>query len=437
MATDTVWAARPVDTPAASQRRRTVVAGAVGSLVEFYDFGVYGYLATTLAGHFFPSSSQAAALLATLGIFAVAFVVRPIGSVVFGHIGDRSGRKAALALAVLMMAVATAVIGLLPTHASVGVAAPILLLAARLVQGLSAGGEISGAASMLAETAPDARRGLMTGLIQVGALSGLLVASAVVGLVELLTTPAQFVEFGWRIPFLLGLPTGLVGLRIRNRLEDSPAFQRVERSGAVATRPAVEVLREHWGALLKTIGLNAVNFAGYYIVFVYLTIYLETVGRLSRTQATWSTTVTLIVSALAVAPFAWLTDRVGRKPVLAGASFAFLVVTLPLFKVMQGDNLPLIVASQVGLGLCEAAILGGIWATLTELFPTRVRYTGIGLGYNISGVLVGGSAPYLATWLVQATDDKSAPAYFLMSVAVVTLLTLLAVPESANRKLPA
>jgi MFS transporter, MHS family, proline/betaine transporter len=421
----------------AGQRRRVVYAGAIGSVVEFYDFGIYGYAATTLAALFFPSSSPAAGLLAALAVFAIAFVARPIGSVLFGHIGDRMGRKPALALAVIMMALATFAVGLLPAYAAIGVAAPSLLFVARLLQGLSAGGELSGAASILAETALDHRRGLMTSTTQVGALVGLLMASAIVGILNLVLTPQQFTEFGWRIPFLLALPTGLVGLYIRSKLEDSPAFERVLNKGEVASVPVIDVFRENFPAMLKATGLTAVNFAGYYIVFVYLTIYLQTVGTLSRAQATWSTTATLVVAAVTLPLFALLSDVIGRKPVIAGAGIGFLVLTFPLFKVMQGDNLTMIVAAQIVLGLCEAAIMGAIWATLTELFPTRVRYSGIGIGYNIAGVLVGGSAPYIATWLVSQTGDKSSPAYFLMAVSAVTLLTLLTVPETAGRKMPA
>jgi MFS transporter, MHS family, proline/betaine transporter len=419
----------------AQARRRVVYAGAIGSVVEFYDFGVYGYAATTLAPLFFPSSSATASLLATLAIFALGFIARPIGGIIFGHIGDRAGRKPALALAVIIMALSTFAIGLLPAYAAIGAAAPASLLVMRLLQGLSAGGELGGAASILAETADNDRRGFMTSATQVGALIGLLLASAVVGLLNLVMTPAQFADYGWRLVFILGLPTGLVGLYIRSKLADSPAFERVVKTGEIASVPFLDVLRQDFPAILKAIGLTAVNFAGYYIVFVYLAIYLQTVGTLSRSQATWSTTATLVVAVASLAYFALLSDRFGRKPVIAGAGFGFLVLTLPMFKIMQGDNLYLIVAAQIVLGLCEAAIMGAIWAALVELFPTRVRYSGSAFGYNIAGVLVGGSAPYIATWLVQQTGDKSSPAYFLMAVSVVTLLTLLTVPETAKRNM--
>jgi len=419
-----------------SQRKRVVFAGAVGSVVEYYDFGVYGYTATTLAVLFFPSSSPSASLLATLAVFALAFGARPIGSVLFGHIGDRHGRKPALALAVIVMALATFAIGLLPTHASIGIAAPILLVVARLLQGLSAGGEVSGAASLLAEAAPPNRRGLMTSATQVGSVLGLLSASAMVGLMNFLLTPEQFAEYGWRIPFLLGLPTGLVGLYVRNRLEDSPAFRKIEKSGEVASLPVVELFRSNFITTVKGVGLTAANFAGYYFVFVYLSIYLQTSGTLTRAQATWSTTATLIVAALSLSLFGLLSDIIGRKWVIGGSAVGFILLTLPMITIMQGTDLTMIIAAHMVLGLCEAAALGAIWGALSEMFPTRVRYSGVGISFNIAGVLVGGSAPYIATWLIQQTGDKSSPAYFLMTVSVVTLFTLFSLPETAKRAMP-
>ncbi len=419
-----------------TQRRRVVFAGAIGSVVEYYDFGVYGYTATTLAILFFPTSSASAGLLATLAVFAVAFVARPVGSVLFGHIGDRYGRKPALALAVIVMALATFAIGLLPTHASVGIIAPILLVVARLLQGLSAGGEVSGAAALLAEAAPANRRGLMTSATQVGSVLGLLSASAMIGLMHYALTPEQFAEYGWRIPFLLGLPTGLVGLYVRHRLEDSTAFRKIEKSGEVAALPVVELFRSHFITMLKGVGLTAANFAGYYFVFVYLSIYLQTSGTLTRAQATWSTTATLIVAALSLSLFGWLSDIIGRKWVIGGSAVGFILLTLPMITIMQGTDLTMIIAAHMVLGLCEAAVLGAIWGALAEMFPTRVRYSGVGISFNIAGVLVGGSAPYIATWMIQQTGDKSSPAYFLMTVSAVTLLTLFTLPETAKREMP-
>jgi len=438
MANTGTTAETTAETPTAisTQRKRVIFAGLIGSVVEYYDFGIYGYTATTLAALFFPSSSATASMLATLAVFAIAFFARPVGSVLFGHIGDRYGRKPALATTVLLMALATFAIGLLPSHASIGIVAPILLVVARLLQGLSAGGEVSGAASFLAEAAPENRRGFMTSATQVGSVSGLLLASATIGLINVILTPQQFAEFGWRIAFLLGLPTGLVGLYVRYRLEDSPAFRKIEKRGEIVSLPTVELFRTNFIPMVKGVGLTAANFAGYYLVFIYISIYLQTAGTLTRAQATWSTTATLIVAALTLSLFGLLSDVIGRKWVIGGSSLGFLLLTLPMFKILQGTDLTMIIAAQMVLSICEAAVLGAIWGALTELFPTRVRYSGVGIAFNIAGALVGGSAPFIATWLIQQTGDKSSPAYFMMAIAAITLLTLLTVPETANRKMP-
>lgn len=248
------------ETSGADSRRRVVFACAIGSMVEFYDFGVYGYLATTISGLFFPKSNQSAALLSTLAIFATAFLIRPVGSVVFGHVGDRYGRKPALAASVIMMALATCFIGILPTAQTIGVAAPILLLAARLVQGLSAGGETGGAATMLAEASLSRNRGATTSAIQIASLAGLVLASGVVAGLSMAISSHDMAAWGWRIPFLLALPTGLVGLYVRNKLEDTKAFQKLARAGAISQVPAIEAFRSDFVPMMKTFGAGQSHF---------------------------------------------------------------------------------------------------------------------------------------------------------------------------------
>ena len=421
-------------TPA--ERRRVIFAGAIGSAVEFYDFGVYGYLAVTIASLYFPQSNPAAALLSTLAIFATAFLIRPVGSVVFGHFGDKYGRKPALAMSVILMALSTFVIGLLPTAASIGLAAPALLLVARLVQGLSAGGEIGGAAAMLAEASLARNRGFMASACQTGSLIGLLAASGVVGLVNTLVSPEDMMNWGWRIPFLLALPTGLMGTYVRSKLRDTASFVRVSQSGHIASMPVVEAFRTSLVPMLKTFGISVMDFVSYYIVFVYLTIYLQTQGGLSRTVATWSTTLTLLVAAVALPGFGWLSDRIGRKPIIAGAAFGFLVLTLPAFGYMHDSGSAILATlAQIVLGLCVSAIMGALWATVAELFATRVRYSGMGIAFSVTAAFVGGVTPYMAALLTSATGSPRAPAYLLMASAVVTLLTLLTVRETAGKPL--
>lgn len=426
----------PNDEMTPTQRRRVVIAGGIGSTVEFYDFGIYGYLATTIAGLFFPTSNDAAALLSTLALFATAFLIRPIGSVVFGHVGDRYGRKPALAVSVITMAVTTFAIGLLPTANAIGIAAPILLLVARLAQGLSAGGEVGGAATMLAEASRRSDRGLFASTTQCGSLIGLLLASGVVAALTAAIPPDAMKAWGWRVAFILALPTGLVGLYMRSKLEDTAQFERMILAGKVARIPALEALQTSLGPIAKTFGVSVLTFVVYYFVFVYLTIYMQTEAGLTRAAATWSTALTLAVATIALPGFGWLSDKVGRRPVMAGSGVFFLVATLPALRyIHDGGSAFTASISQIALGIGVAAIMGPLWATVAELFPTRVRYSGMGIAYSLAAAVVGGSTPYVASWLSSATGNPLAPAYLVMAAAVVTLVTLLTMRETAGKSL--
>lgn len=413
---------------------RVVVAGAVGSIVEYYDFGLYGYVATILAAHFFASGDPTAALLNTLATFALAFVLRPLAGVLFGHFGDRHGRKNALAATVLLMAMASGLIGFLPTYAAIGVGASALLVLARCLQGVAAGGELGGAASFVAEYSPNHRRGLLCATTQTGALGGALLASLLVSLLNQVLGAATMADWGWRAPFLIAIPLGVVGLWIRTRLADSPHFAELERGEEQAEAPVLDLFRDHLGALGKTIGLSILLFAAYYVAYVYVNIHLQKVVGVDPRLAYWSTTLTLAVSLACTPLFGRLSDRVGRKPVFVGASVAAGVLALPCFMLLnQGGAVA--VVSHVVLGLTDAALMGVALSTFAEMFPTRVRYTGIALGFNVGAALAGGTAPYVSTWLVDTTGSSLSPAYFLIATALVTLLTALTLRETAGSAL--
>jgi MHS family proline/betaine transporter-like MFS transporter len=424
------------DRATATMRTRVLVAGGIGSVVEFYDFGVYGYLAIVTAPLFFPKSNPSAALLANLAVFATAFVVRPIGSILFGHIGDRSGRKPALVLSVIVMALATFLIGLLPTAGAIGTLAPIVLVIARVAQGLSAGGESAGAATLISEASLDRHRGLMCCASQAGGLLGLLLSSGVVALLNLTFAPDTIASWGWRIPFLLALPTGLIGWYIRLKVEDSAAFSRVVREGHLASVPFVAALRTSFIPILQTFGICAMDFVGYYLVFVYLSIYLQTSAHLTRSAAIWSTTATLMTAVIVLPFFGFLSDRIGRRPVIIGSAIAFLVLTLPMFNLINSGSVPLAVTAQIVLGVCVASIMGVLWATIAELFPTAVRYSGLGFAFSLTAATIGGTTPYIASWLMEITADNRAPAYYLMTSAAVTLITALMLTENAGKRMP-
>lgn len=417
------------------ERRRIVLASGIGTALEFYDFGVYGYLAIILAANFFPAQSPVAALLSTLATFAVAFLVRPIGGVIFGHIGDKISRKRALALSVIGMAIATFLIGVLPTYSVIGILAPILLVSLRIVQGLSAGGEIGGAVSMISETVSNRTRGFWSSLAQSGSLVGLVLASGTVGLCNALLGSEQMTAWGWRIPFLLALPTGLIGIYVRSKLEESTLFLQAKQEGKVAKIPILEVFRSHKGSVLKAFGIAAMDFAAYYVVFVYLSIYIVNHLDLSSTYAQWSTSATIMLAMVSLPLFGWISDRVGRKKVIAGSAVALIVLPMPLFMLLNSGSMVVIVLAQMVLGLCVAAIMGVIWAALAELFGTGVRFSGMALGFNLAAAIVGGLTPYISEWLLNATGSIYSPAWWLIGVSVVTLLTTLTLRETARADL--
>ena len=424
----------PAD-PATPAQRRIISAGTIGTLVEYYDFGIYGYLATTLAKVFFSNENPTTGLLSSLIVFAVAFFMRPIGGVLFGHIGDRLGRKHALALTILGMCAATTLIGVLPGYAAIGVAAPVLLLIARLVQGLCAGGEIGGASAYIAESSSNRRRGLATSMTELGSMLGLILASLVVALLTWLVPTDQFVSWGWRIPFLISLPLGAVGLYIRSKLEDSTDFRRLESAEQVISSPIAAVVRRHLPAVLKVIGINVLAAPGYYLAFVYSSIYLQKQGGYSTSAATWMTTISLAVATAVIPVAAAISDRRGRKPVLMTGCVGFLVLGYPAFLLMQQHSMPVALLGQLLLAASEAVIMGALMATLVELFPATVRYTGIALGFNVAQSLFGGTAPYAATWAIGATGSAFAPAWIVMVLSLVGIGTVWGLWETAGQPL--
>jgi len=413
---------------------RVVAAGAIGSIVEYFDFGIYGFVATILAVHFFVAEDPTAALLATLATFAAAFVLRPLGGVLFGHFGDRHGRRNALAATVGLMAVASGLIGLLPTYAAIGVGATVLLVLARIAQGIAAGGELGGAASFVSEFSPSRSRGLLCSTVQMGAVGGALLASLTVTLLNTILGEQAMTDWGWRIPFLLAIPLGGVGLWIRARLVDTPRFAALEEKDEKSRTPVVALFREQPGALTRCIGLSILLFSAYYVAYVYVNIHMQTVVGMPANTAFWSTTLTLAVAVAAMPFFGALSDRVGRKPVFVGGALAGLVLPVPAFLLFDAGGAVAIIAHVV-LGLVDAALMGVAFSAFAEMFTTRVRYTGIALGFNVGAAAAGGTAPYACTWLVDVTGSNLSPAYFLMVTAVITLVAALGMRETAGTAL--
>ncbi|MFI8569212.1 MFS transporter [Rhodococcus sp. NPDC078407] len=421
-----------------STARRAALAGGVGTLIEYYDFAVYGFLAVVIAPLFFPSTSPGVSILATLAVFGVAYVARPLGGIFFGRLGDRRGRRQALVVTVVCMGIACGVLGMLPTHSNVGVLAPILLVIIRLAQGFSAGGEIGGAATYIAESAPPNRRGFFGSFTPVGSTLGFAVAAAVVGLVALVTTDDQMSSWGWRIPFLLALPLALVCLRVRLKLEDSPEFEEMAANNEVAKSPLSDVVKKQPWSVLRVVGIAiAMNGSGY-IGLTYFSVYLINDLGFSKDSVYWTSAIAIALACATFPLSGMLTDRFGRKPVLLFGYVAYVIIALPVFMIL-GATSSIIV---VGCVYFVYMVLNGVvqvpaFPLFTELFPRAVRYTGVSLGFNIGTIAAGGTAPYVAAQLVESTGNAMSPAYWVMGVCVIGVATVLTIKETGRDKLPA
>jgi MHS family proline/betaine transporter-like MFS transporter len=415
--------------------RRAIVGASVGNLVEWFDFAVYGYLAATLGAIFFPSEDPTISLLSSFAVFGVAFFARPLGGFFFGPLGDRIGRQSTLAAVVILMSFATFAIGFLPGYATIGLWAPILLVFLRLVQGFSAGGEFGGASAFLAEYSPDDRRGFLVSWIEFSAVGGFLLGSASVLLLTTTIGEDALSSWGWRIPFLLAGPLGLIGLYIRLRLEDTPEFRALEQAGEVSGSPFRETVTQNWQPILQVVGLVIIQNAGFYIVLTYMPTYFSEELGFTGTSSSLSAVVTLLVAMALIPPLGALSDRVGRKPLLAASCVGFALLSYPLFLLMNQGSLVGAVLAHVALGALLAIFLSTTIAALTELFPTRVRYGGFSIGYNISVAIFGGAAPFFATWLISVTGNPLSPAFYLIAAAVATFVTLLTIKETARTPL--
>ncbi|MBF8170918.1 MFS transporter [Streptomyces olivaceus] len=411
--------------------RRSVAAGAVGVFVHWFDWAAYAYLAGTIAPVFFPAEDETTGLLAVFGVFAVSFGIRPIGALVLGPLGDRIGRKRTLSLVILMMSGATLTIGLLPGYASIGIAAPLLLVALRLVQGFAAGGEFGSAASFLAESAPRRRRGFGVSWLEVGSLLGFLAGSFVFLLLSAGLDDGALSSWGWRVPFLLSAPLGVIGLVLRNKIEDTPEYRALQASDAAPHHPVKELLRSHKRQLLQAGALMAAMNVTFYAVLTYLVTYeTDHLGHSASDAALLSTVISLVGLVL-VPAFGHLSDRVGRKPVFVGASAALLVLSTPAFWLMRTGSVGTWVGALV-LGVILTALLGthAVWSA--EIFPTRVRQSGLSIAYNITAALFAGTVPYLMTVLISVTGSTLVPGPYLMVFAAFGLAAALSMRDTAG-----
>jgi MHS family shikimate/dehydroshikimate transporter-like MFS transporter len=416
---------------------RVALASFVGTAIEGYDFFIYGIAAALVFGQLFfpPNEDPLIGTLAAFATFAVGFVARPVGGVVFGHFGDKVGRKPMLVITIVTMGLATFLIGLLPTYAQIGIWAPILLVALRLIQGFSAGGEWGGAALMTVEHAPEGRRGYYGSWTTAAAAAGVMLATGVYAAFSGLSDE-QFLAWGWRVPFLLSIFLIGVGVFIRLKILETPTFARLKEAGVQARMPIVGALREHPKSVLLTAGMN-VGFSTFvYVLFTFMLTYATGQLGVERNVVLIGTVIGGLIQIASVLAFSALTDRIGRRPVmLAGAAFLALYA-FPLFWLVDTGNAAVIVlAMSIGF-FGSAAIFGPMAAFFSETFGTRVRYTGASLGYQTGAVLGGGLSPFSATALLVWSDGASwSVSVYLVLGAMVSLASIYLLTETFRNEL--
>jgi MFS transporter, MHS family, shikimate and dehydroshikimate transport protein len=415
-----------------SSTRQVLGASFIGTAIEWYDFFLYGTAASLVFGQlFFPVSTPLINTLSALGVYAVGFVVRPLGGIIFGHYGDRLGRKATLVLTLNMMGVATFLIGALPTYDTLGVLAPILLVLLRIVQGLGVGGEWGGAALMAVENSPENRRGYYGSWPQMGVPAGLLLSTGIFSTVSFLPNE-QFLAWGWRVPFLLSIVLIGVGLFIRLRLFETPAFSEIQESQTEAQMPIMEVLRNYSKNVFLAIGARVASDGGFYVFSVFILDYATRILGVERWVILTGVAVASAIELFTIPVFGVVSDRFGRRPIYLVGTIIMLVFIYPYFLLIETGSTALVVlASMLALSVAHASMYGPMSAYFAELFGTRVRYSGVSLGYQLASIIGGGLGPLINVYLVAAAGGEFWPVVAWMVVlCLITLVSVLVAAET-------
>lgn len=423
-----------------SSRLRVVLGATVGTMLEYYDFAVYAYVATFISRNFFQGQSSAEALLSTFLTFGIGYVARPLGGLIVGYLADRKGRKLALLVTLFSMAIATALIGVLPTYRSIGLMAPVLLVVARCAQGFSAGGEAGSSMSFIVEWSPEGKRGLWGSFQQVGMMTGLLLGSAVVALLNTTLSVESMNAWGWRVPFLLGGLIGPFGMLMRRSLAETPAFEAQRSRAALASassqasRVPVSRRTREWPTFVNMIVFPIGSVAAFYLLFVFMPVWMQRFEKVSPSDSLWANSIGLLTIVVTTPLMGAWSDRIGRKPVLLGSLIALLVVPYSLLYLLdhlQAIRFGSLVAMQIVLGAIVGAACGPFPAVMAEQFRTSRRSTWLNMVIALTTSAAGGFAPFIAVWLIARTGSPLAHMFFLIAAVLVSLPTLLFIKESA------
>ncbi|MBT2473651.1 MFS transporter [Microbacterium sp. ISL-103] len=417
--------------------RKVTLAASVGSAIEYFELVIYGAMAPYLSHVFFPSDDPTAALLSTFIVFAIAFFARPLGGLIWGPIGDRVGRKKALVAIIILMSISTAVIGLLPGYETIGVFAPILLVLMRLLQGISAGGEMPGAATLVGEYAPNDRRGLQTSFLHWGVVSGQILA-LLTGAALALTIPAEDMnEWGWRLPFLMAIPLGIIALIIRSKVDESPVFERLAAMNDEKVNPLRELLgtKRGWKMLGRTAFINLPASVPAYMLMTFMPAFLQNNEGFGAWQSLMAVLAGVLFTFIFIPISGTLSDRLGRRRILFGLCVLQLVLAWPAFALLTSGNAALAVFGLMLLGTMNGSAIGAQSAPLLETFPTSIRYSGYALALGLSTALIAGPTPYVATWMVSASGSDMAPMWLIIACAIPSLIGAFFIRETARKPL--
>lgn len=405
--------------------KKVALSSFLGNFIEWFDYGSYAYYAVIISAVLFSADDpDTADLIGTFAVFAISFVMRPIGALFWGSMGDKKGRKWTLSVSIFLMSGATFLIGCLPTYAAIGFGAPLLLLLLRMIQGFSAAGEYAGAATFLAEYAPTKKRGLYCSLVPASTAVGLLAASALAFATTALLSQEAVLGWGWRIPFLLAGPLGFIAHYIRTKLEDSPAFKEMEKENKEAAHPTHLVFKKYRKRLLSSIAATMVNAVGFYLVLTYLPTYLTSYTAMEASQAQLATDIALVAYLFIIFGAGTLSDKVGRRRMLLIACGAFIVLSIPCFLMLGTAALPVVIVAELIMCVTLSLNDANIACYQAEMFPTEVRYTGAALGSNLAYVVFGGTASFVATALIDATGNGLMPAFYMMAISAVAGIIL-------------